>query len=247
MKRSIKSKFTPLASVAIAASITLGAAQAATINVDITSSDGAAVTNPGYGLWSQASETWHVGARTGSTNLVDSTGTATSLSYTTGNTSGVNNFQGPDAMVKSAVYGVKGGTTFAGGVKLTIGGLSSGASYELITYHTHAGNLTNTFEQAVGASSVAPVNFTGTLTTGYIDAFDVADPIANANYFWYYDSVTADGSGNIQIQAYSNDAGDFSSYSGFQIRPVPEPGVAGLIGLTGMMLLLRRRHGNSAC
>lgn len=192
----------------------------------------ATVTNPGYGLWGQGTETWNLSDSDTGSNLVDSSGTATTVGYSFGNKSGDNSNTGfgPDDLTFQGAYGQD--------ITVTISGLTPSASYELLIYH--AANNENEVETANG---VSPNDFTGsTTTTGgttYLDAFGVTD--ADGTHFWYYTSVDADVAGEILVAT----TGDgFETATGFQITDaVPEPSSFALIaGCFGLALVMLRRR-----
>jgi hypothetical protein len=225
-------------------------ASAALISVNLQSSQ-STVSNPTYGLWTEAANTWNISG-TSSSNLVDSSGVGTTtVGFSTSHGSlGGNGSFGPDELTNKGRYGANDSTTIG---YHTISGLVDGQAYELLFYH--AQNHTNEIEIANGvvtpelslgagdviSGGVAPEDFTGSTTTAgstvYVDGFDTTNGAGST--FYYYSSITADSSGEIVI---TTDGGGYEIVTGFQIRTVPEPSSTALLGLGGLALLLRRRR-----
>ncbi|PQJ28541.1 PEP-CTERM sorting domain-containing protein, partial [Rubritalea profundi] len=136
---------------------------------------------------------------------------------------------GPDDLTYQGKFGDDDNTTIH---NLTISQLSAGQTYELIFYFSDA--FPNETMTAEGAG---PDTFgESKITTGgetYVEG-------AAAGIFSYFNNVTADGSGNIEVLASGSGR---ETITGFQLRAVavPEPSTTALLGLGGLALILRRR------
>ncbi len=241
----IKNLFATLASAAFT---TVSAAHAAVISVDINGQSGSleasvistvgdhkeadlnVAGNAGdqIGVWegSGATNFWNYTnfTETGSTaasSLVDADGNVTSVGFTVAGDGRASNWGGgspDDDLVNDGIFANSGAS-----ITLTITGLAAGNSYDLL-YYT-ADNFPAT---SVSANGVSPIAYTGTIANaGYADVND----------FFYLEGVIANGSGEIVVTG--TNPGGFSTLTGFQI--VPEPSVALLGGLGGLLLLRRRR------
>ena len=238
MKRSISPKGirfgTALFATPLIALIS-GHLDAAVINVNVTQAVPASSTptNPGYGLWNQGTQTWNLSNANSVSNLVDSTGAATSVGYAivNGGLRNTNAGWGPDALTGQGAYGANDDITV---MTTTISGLTANQAYSLIVYHAN-----NNRVETQNVNGQAPVDFTGSTTTSggstYGDAFDAG----TLRHFWYYGSVNANASGQLVV---SSSGVNFETITGFQLESVPEPSAALLLcaGLFGLVARRRR-------
>lgn len=185
--------------------------------------------------WNQAEGTF--------TDLVDSTGAASTIDI-----SGLSGGQdeGPAGTIffhNSNQFGKGDDQT------ISISGLSIAGVYNIYIYalsHNTGswGNLADT-ERAAGAFTTTNVSGNGTsqsLDNG-ITGTD-ADPFTAGSNYVLFQSIVADGSGNISIVADALDAGGASTrlhVNGLQIVSIPETSSAALLGLGAFALILRRR------
>jgi hypothetical protein len=205
-------------------------AQAATINVDFNTA-----TSPTYaGTAVLGGGTWN-GVNAAAAALLDSTGTATSVS-----TNYTSVFDGPDGgntplgLANDLLRDYRNANN--GTLTLTIGGLTANAAYNLVIYA--AG------DQVVQGSTFSGSGFTGVSTTGaQRDTFALG-----VNYS--QGTATADGTGTVTITIGANKDGanatnTYAVLNGFQISalPIPEPSAAMLGVLGSAVFFLRRRNG----
>ena len=184
--------------------------------------------------WNQASGTY--------TGLIDSTGVSSSI-----NISGLSG--GTDEGPATSIF-TGNSTDFGKGNNQTISfsGLTIGGMYDIYIYslsHNTAswGNTSNT-ERAAGAFTTTNVTSNGasqSLDNG-ISGTNATTFTAGSNYV-YFQSIVADGSGNIAIIADALDGAGATRLhiNGLQIQPVPEASAA-LLGALGALSLLRRRR-----
>ncbi|MFU8849239.1 MAG: PEP-CTERM sorting domain-containing protein [Opitutales bacterium] len=234
----MKASITRIAILAgLAFSTTAINAEIVNFNMLRLSSEDATVTSPGYGLWDQGTEVWNTTNESSATNLVDSTGAATTIGFSTTNFGGrnLNASWGPDLLTSQGAFSANDDTTIG---QVTISGLTAETPYDIIFYF--AANNRNELQTANG---INPVAFTGsTTTTGnttYIDASTV-DITSTGAQFWYFDGILPNASNEI-VMTISGPG--FETFTGFQIASIPEPGtfalLAGILGLTWVMV--RRR------
>lgn len=214
--------------------LAVSSAHSATINVNILRSGGSpgTTTNPGYGLWGEGANTWNLvlGNVFTVTNLVDSTGTPTTVGYTLAGTSGTNNPTnwGPDLMTQSGAFSADDNTTV---ITLTLNQLTPGQAYEILYY------FSDVFpNETMTAQGAGPSVFMESKTTTGLNTY--VEGSAGSGVFSYFDNVIADVGGNIVVAA--SGAGR-ETITGFQLRVIPEPSTALLSGL-GLLALLRRRR-----
>lgn len=212
-----------------------GRLDAAVINVNVTQAvpTSSTTTNPGYGLWNQGTQTWNLSNANSVSNLVDSTGAATSVGYAivNGGSRNTNSSWGPDTLTNQGAYGANDDITV---MITTVSGLVANQAYSLIVYHAN-----NNRVETQDVNGQAPVDFTGSTTTSggstYGDAFDAG----TLRHFWYYGSVNANSSGQLII---SSSGAGFETISGFQLESVPEPSAALLLSAGLFGLVARRRR-----
>jgi PEP-CTERM motif len=186
--------------------------------------------------WNQASGTY--------TGLIDSTGASSSI-----NISGLSG--GTDEGPATSIF-TGNSTDFGKGNNQTISfsGLTNGGIYNIYIYslsHNTAswGNLLDT-ERAAGAFTTT--NLTGNGASQSLDngitATNATTFTAGSNYV-FFQSIVADGSGNVSIIADAKDGGAGVAtrlhINGLQLEQVPEPSAA-MLGALGVLALLRRRR-----
>ena len=194
------------------------------------------------GVIGTTSESWN--QATGSFNdLVDFEGNSSTIDIT-GLSGGQN--EGP---VDTIFYGNSNQFSKGANQTIAISGLDIGGVYDIYIYalsHNTGswGNLADT-ERAAGAFTTTNVSGNGTsqsLDNG-ITGTD-ADPFTAGSNYVLFQSIVADGSGNISIVADALDAGGASTrlhVNGLQIVSIPETSSAALLGLGAFALILRRR------
>jgi hypothetical protein len=186
--------------------------------------------------WNQASGTY--------TGLIDSTGASSSI-----NISGLSG--GTDEGPATSIF-TGNSTDFGKGNNQTISfsGLTNGGIYNIYIYslsHNTAswGNLLDT-ERAAGAFTTT--NLTGNGASQSLDngitGTNATTFTAGSNYV-FFQSIVADGSGNLAIVADAKDGGNGVAtrlhINGLQLEQVPEASAA-MLGALGALALLRRRR-----
>jgi hypothetical protein len=175
-------------------------------------------------------------------NLIDSTGVSSTIGVS-GLSGGQN--EGP---LNTIFYGNSNQFSKGANQTISISGLTIAGVYNIYIYalsHNAGSWGTTSVERAAGA-------FTTTNTTGNGSSQSLDNGItgtngttftAGSNYV-LFQSIVADGSGNISIVADALDAGAASTrlhVNGLQIAAIPEPSAA-LLGGLGVLALLRRRR-----
>jgi hypothetical protein len=184
--------------------------------------------------WNQASGTY--------TGLIDSTGASSSI-----NISGLSG--GTDEGPATSIF-TGNSTDFGKGNNQTISfsGLTNGGIYNIYIYslsHNTAswGNLLDT-ERAAGAFTTT--NATGNGASQLLDngntGTNATTFTAGSNYV-FFQSIVADGSGNLAIIADAKDGAGATRLhiNGLQLEQVPEASAA-MLGALGALALLRRRR-----
>lgn len=194
------------------------------------------------GVVGTTGESWN--QATGSFNdLVDSVGNSSTIDIS-GLSGGQN--EGP---VNTIFYG--NSNQFSKGDNQTIGisGLTVGGVYDIYIYalshNTGSWGQPSNTERAAGAFTTTNVSGNGTsqsLDNGNTGT-NATTFTAGSNYV-LFQSIVANGSGNISIVADALDAGANSTrlhVNGLQIVSIPETSSAALFGLGAFSLILRRR------
>jgi hypothetical protein len=122
------------------------------------------------------------------------------------------------------------------GMQIVLSGLDPAKSYFFETYHGENRNLPGTF------SSDTLIDANGTVA---VPTYTFGNTIANENPPAAADRMTI--SANITgVSTFTyrmpNGAGRGASMNGYQLQVIPEPGSAALLGLTGVMVIRRRRR-----
>jgi hypothetical protein len=183
-------------------------------------------------IWNQANGSW--------TNLNDSAG-GTSTIDISGLSGGENG--GPAGIFnQNSNQFTKGANQTISISQLTVGGVYDIYIYAL-SHNTGSWGTTST-ERAAGAFTTTNVSGNGTsqsLDNG-ITGTD-ADPFTAGSNYVLFQSIVADGSGNISIVADALDGANATRLhvNGLQIVSIPETSSAALLGLGAFALILRRR------
>ena len=186
-------------------------------------------------------ETWNLMNGT-STNLVDSAGNASTIDVT-GLSGGQNEgLAGSVFFHNSNQFGKGNNQT------ILISGLANAGIYDIYIYalsHNTGswGNFSDT-ERAAGAFTTA--NATGNGASQPLDngiSGTDTDPFTAGSNYVLFQSIVADGSGNISIVADALDGANATRLhvNGLQIVSIPETSSAALLGLGAFALILRRR------
>ena len=217
---------------------------AAVYNVNYLGGRAPASESSLQGVIGSTGETWN--QATGNfTNLNDSAGGSSTIGI-----SGIQDNNDNNETVSGLTIFSGNASTFGGGLNrtITITGLTLNGLYDIYIYalshNTGSWGQPSNTERAAGAFTTANVSGNGTsqsLENGNTGT-NAASFILGSNYV-LFQSIVADGSGNISIVA---DALDGPSptrlhVNGLQIAAVPEPSSAALLGLGVFALLLRRR------
>ena len=217
---------------------------AAVYNVKYLHSAGSAIpTSSLQGVLGSTGETWNQ-ANGSWTNLNDSVGNTSTIDIT-GLSGGENG--GPAGIFN------QNSNQFSKGANQTISisQLTPSGVYDIYIYAlSHNASSWGTgaispLERAAGAFTT--INATGNGSSQSLDngiAGTDADPFTAGSNYVLFQSIVADGTGNISIVADALDAGASSTrlhVNGLQIVSVPETSSAALLGLGAFALILRRR------
>ena len=217
---------------------------AAVYNVKYLHSAGSAIpTSSLQGVLGSTGETWNQ-ANGSWTNLNDSAGNASTID--------ISGLSGGENGSPAGIFN-QNSNQFSKGANQTISisQLTPSGVYDIYIYAlSHNASSWGTgavspFERAAGAFTTANVSGNGTsqpLDNGI--AGTDADPFTAGSNYVLFQSIVADGTGNISIVADALDAGASSTrlhVNGLQIVSVPETSSAALLGLGAFALILRRR------
>ena len=243
----MKMKFLKAGLASLALSLSLGQA-AVVINVDINGSSTntlvgqGAYSDPGNDVWNGFNLTTVYPSGVRSTGLLsDSTGASTGVQLTlTGilRTFNYTTYAGGayatgNAMMDDIVFTNADDVSLGLnplGVQFKFSGLTPGAAYTLYLYgdsgispKTTSWNINSVFKTTTGRST--------TFTGAYVEGSD----------YVVYDSVVADGSGN--LSGYFKAGGVDGAMSGVQLIAVPEPQTwaLGALGVSAVLFRLRRK------
>jgi len=226
-----------LVMLSVAVLLVAATAQAAVVNVDFEDSSlqSAATTYVGLAAAPDAAGNtlWNSVSASGATDLTASDGSGTTIDVSVSGTSG---FGGPSPF-HSGNTNLTGDRATANNTTatFTISGLANSASYDIYLYNTH-----------FGTAGWFGTDYTiGTTTLNANDAG--APPTATDGTGWTLGddyvkfSVTSSASGVI-TGSWTTDAGGstWGMLSGMQI--VPEPATMSLLGIGGLLALVRRKR-----
>ena len=216
---------------------------AAVYNVKYLHSAGSAIpTTSLQGVLGTTGETWNQ-ANGSWTNLNDSTGVASTID--------ISGLSGGENAGPAGIFN-QNSNKFAKGDNQTISisQLTAGGVYDIYIYALSHNNT------SWGPSAVAPIKraagaFTTANATGNGSSQSLdngitgtdADPFTAGSNYVLFQSIVADGSGNISIVADALDGANATRLhvNGLQIVSIPETSSAALLGLGAFALILRRR------
>jgi len=231
-------KMTMMLMLSVAVLLVAATAQAAVVNVDIqnlsltASGRAAAPDAAGNTLWNAMGSS--------ATNLTASDGSATTIDVSLSGAQGFTNQPGPNNLVKDRIYEHR---TYDDDVfTFTISGLANSTSYDIYLYgaydsRTSIVNFATDF-------TIGGVTKTAQALTSEPTTLDGTGWIENDHYVKF--SVTSSSSGVITGTVSNHDdndpntTGDYGILSGMQI--VPEPATMSLLGIGGLLALVRRRR-----
>jgi len=226
-----------LVMLSVAVLLVAATAQAAVVNVDFVATSGATAEYVGLAAAPDAATNtlWNEMSTTG-TDLTASDGTATTIDVALSGT-GLN-FAGPSSFHagNTDLTGDRAVTATSGGVcTFTISGLANSTSYDIYLYATHydtAGHFGTDF--TIGETTLN-ANDAGRPPT----ATDGTGWTLGDDYVKF--SVTSSAAGVI-TGTWTTDAGGYTAgmMSGMQI--VPEPATMSLLGIGGLLALVRRKR-----
>ncbi|MDX1680373.1 MAG: hypothetical protein R3242_06550 [Akkermansiaceae bacterium] len=205
---------------------------AAVININFDSSLGGTgpISGGGHGPIGYTGSTWNnvsvagggEGGTRGGTDFSDSQGNATTIDLSIGTTGGYNTTNTNLELLADYLYTKDVSQTF------TVSGLEVGASYNL-TFIGHGGSTIQGPSITIGGDTqnIEPTDMGATSYT------------EGENYVTF--TVVADSSGEISGSYSPIGTNTFGGISALQISSIPEPSVALLGGLGGLLLLRRRR------
>lgn len=196
------------------------------------------------GVLGTTGETWN--QATGNfTNLNDSAGGSSTVGV-----SGIQDDNDNDENLSGLKIFSGNASSFGKGVDrtITITGLTLNGLYDIYIYALshNTGSWGNTADTERAAGSFITTNISGNGQTQALENGNTGTGpgtfTAGSNYV-LFQSIVADGSGNISIVANALDGAGATRLhvNGLQIAAVPEPSSTALLGLGGLALLLRRR------
>ena len=197
------------------------------------------------GVIGTTGETWN--QATGNfTNLNDSAGGSSTIGVT-----GIQDNNDNNENISGLKIFSGNASTFGKGVErtITITGLTLNGLYDIYIYALshNTGSWGNPADTERAAGAFTTTNVSGNGTSQSLDNGNTGTGpgtfTAGSNYV-LFQSIVADGSGNISIVADALDAGANSTrlhVNGLQIVAIPETSSVALLGLGAFALILRRR------
>ena len=233
-------KMTMMLMLSVAVLLVAATAQAAVVNVDIQASGGSLASGQAAAPDASGNTTWNEMTTGSVTDLTASDGSATTIDVSLSGAQGFTNQPGPNNLVKDRIYEHR--THDDNAFTFTISGLANSTSYDIYLYgaydsRTSIVNFATDF-------TIGGVTKTAQALTSEPTTLDGTGWIENDHYVKF--SVTSSSSGVITGTVSNHDdndpntTGDYGILSGMQI--VPEPATMSLLGIGGLLALVRRRR-----
>lgn len=229
--------------IAMAAS----ASSASAVSVFVNLGDSTPVTQSGYTNWAGTDS-----ATTGPTALTEGGLTFTLVDFASMNPfgskyrvidRGVSAYSGDLPNMVQEWWGAASNGSNSGQVgflTFNIAGLAAG-DYTWTSWHRDVAGQTGTIDFDISTNGGS----TFTQVSGF-SAFDIIDGTSNTSANPATFSFTANGTDSVQMRLTNNWTSDGTRtwvvVNGFSVESVPEPRIAGLVGLSSILLLLRRRR-----